>query len=79
MAVLEKIVIFFSLAVLHCNSPSMFEKNPNIETELPSTIQVENDGYLTSQPPYDYSTHDLRSIHPRLRRENQGLPWWYSG
>ena len=61
---LEKIGIFFSLAVLHCNSPSMLEKNPNTETELPSSIRVENDGHLISQTPYDYSTGSGPELHP---------------
>lgn len=50
----------------------MLEKNPNTETEMPSSIQVENDGHLISQTPYDYSTGSGPDfIHPRLRKENQ--------
>ena len=50
----------------------MLEKNPNTETEMPSSIQVENDGHLISQTPYDYSTGSGPDfIHTRLRKENQ--------
>lgn len=59
---LEKIGISFSLAVLHCNSPSVLEKNTNVE--LPYRIQVENDGHLISQTPYDYSTGSGPELQP---------------
>ena len=42
----------------------MLEKNPNTETELPSSIRVENDGHLISQTPYDYSTGSGPELHP---------------
>lgn len=46
--------------------------NPNVETELPSTIQVKNDRHLTSQTPYDYSAGAQPEYnHPRFKIENQ--------